>query len=150
MEAELTTLTALAASGATTFVGLMATEAWTQVRGRLVRFLGRGENDEVIDAELEESREALIAARRDGDEDGARDVAAEWRIRIRQALRDNPEAEQELRAILDELAPQQTTGPTVAINHNTISGGHYNAPVIMAQWVNDGAPSTPRRGPGTA
>ncbi|GGP45047.1 MULTISPECIES: hypothetical protein [Streptomyces] len=147
MEAE---LTALAASGATTFVGLMATEAWTQARGRLARFLGRGERDDVIDAELEESREALIAAHRDGDEDGARDVAAEWRIRIRRALRDNPEAEQELRAILDDLAPQQAAGPTVAINHNTISGGHYNAPVIMAQWVNDGVSSTPRRGPGTA
>ncbi|MFF8965858.1 hypothetical protein ACF1BK_24285 [Streptomyces globisporus] len=147
MEAE---LAALAASGATTFVGLMATEAWTQVRGRLARFLGRGEDDEVIDAELEESREELIAARRNGDEDGAADVAAEWRIRIRRALRDNPEAEQELRAILDELAPRQAAGPSVAINHNTISGGHYNAPVIMAQWVNDSAPSTAPRGPGTA
>ncbi|MEU2098391.1 MULTISPECIES: hypothetical protein [Streptomyces] len=102
----------------------MATEAWTQVRGRLARFLGRGEDDEVIDAELEESREELIAARRNGDEDGAADVAAEWRIRIRRALRDNPEAEQELRAILDELAPRQAAGPSVAINHNTISGGH--------------------------
>lgn len=28
----------------------------------------------------------------------------------------------------------------MAINHNTISGGHCNAPVIMAQWVNDSAP----------
>ncbi|CAM5454626.1 hypothetical protein SCALM49S_06622 [Streptomyces californicus] len=51
MEAE---LTALAAWGATTFVGLMATEAWSQVRGRLARVLGRGEGDEVIDAELED------------------------------------------------------------------------------------------------
>ncbi|MFI0002219.1 hypothetical protein ACH4NR_18730 [Streptomyces globisporus] len=146
MEAE---LAALAASGATTLVGLMATEAWTQVRGRLARFLGRGEDDEVIDAELEESREELIAARRNGDEDGAAAVAAEWRIRIRRALRDNPEAEQELRAIL-ELAPRQAAGPSVAINHNTVSGGHYNAPVIMAQWVSDSAPSTAPRGPGTA
>ncbi|MEU6046902.1 hypothetical protein ACFYUM_13625 [Streptomyces fimicarius] len=147
MEAE---LTALAASGATTFVGLMATEAWTQVRGRVARFLGRGEDDETIDAELEESREELIAARRNGDEDGAADVAAEWRIRIRRALRDNPEAEQELRAILEDLAPQHDAGPTVAINHNTIHGGHYNAPVIMAQWVNDGVTPTSRRGPGNA
>ncbi|CAM5454599.1 hypothetical protein SCALM49S_06621 [Streptomyces californicus] len=38
----------------------------------------------------------------------------------------------------------------MAINHNTISGGHYNAPVIMAQWVDDGVRSTPRRGPGDA
>ncbi|MFE2654077.1 hypothetical protein ACFXGY_29765, partial [Streptomyces sp. NPDC059346] len=144
MEAE---LAALAASGATTFVGLMATEAWTQVRGRLARFLGRGETDEVIGAELEESRAELTAARAEDDEQAAADIEAEWRNRLRRTLRADPAAAGELRAILDELAPRQPTGPAVAINHNTINGGHYNAPVIMAQWVNDGVPSTPRRGP---
>ncbi|MFF8555501.1 hypothetical protein ACF058_22010 [Streptomyces sp. NPDC015501] len=147
MEAE---LAALAASGATTFVGLMATEAWTQVRGRLARFLGRGEADEVIGAELEESRAELTAARAEDDEQAAADIEAEWRNRLRRTLRADPAAAGELRAILDELAPRQPTGPAVAINHNTINGGHYNAPVIMAQWVNDGVPSTPRRGPGEA
>ncbi|MFH9610679.1 hypothetical protein [Streptomyces sp. NPDC017448] len=147
MEAE---LTALAASGATTFVGLMATEAWTQVRGRLARFLGRGEDGEVVDAELEESREELLAAHRDGDEEAAADVAAEWRIRLRRTLRDDPEAAGELRAILDDLAPRRPDGPAVAINHNTIHGGRYHAPVIMAQWVNDGVSPTPRREPGDA
>ncbi|MFH8884669.1 hypothetical protein [Streptomyces californicus] len=147
MEAE---LTALAASGATTFVGLMATEAWSQVRGRLAGFLGRGEDDEVIDAELEESRAELTAARAEDDEEAAADIEAEWRNRLRRTLRADPEAAGELRAILAELAPRQPSGPAVAINHNTISGGHYNAPVIMAQWVNDGVRSTPRRGPGDA
>ncbi|MFE9461837.1 hypothetical protein [Streptomyces californicus] len=147
MEAE---LTALAASGATTFVGLMATEAWSQVRGRLARFLGRGADDEVVDAELEESRAELAAARAEDDEEAAADIEAAWRNRLRRTLRADPGAAGELRAILEELAPQQPAGPAVAINHNTISGGHYNAPVIMAQWVNDGVRSTPRRGPGDA
>ncbi|MDW4897329.1 hypothetical protein ACIG0A_23830 [Streptomyces californicus] len=147
MEAE---LTALAASGATTFVGLMATEAWSQVRGRLAGVLGRGEGDEVIDAELEESRAELTAARAEGDQQAAADIEAAWRNRLRRTLRADPAAAEELRAVLEELAPQQSSGPAVAINHNTISGGHYNAPVIMAQWVDDGVRSTPRRGPGDA
>lgn len=145
MEAE---LTALAASGATTFVGLMATEAWTQVRGRVARILARGEDTEAVDAELEESRAELTAARADADEDTAADIEAEWRTRLRRTLRANPEAADELRGLLEELAPQQPAGTTVSINHNTISGGTYNSPVIMAQSIHDGVRTTPRQEPG--
>lgn len=134
MEAE---LTALAASGATAFVGLMATEAWNQVRGRVARFLARGEDGEdsaTVDAELEESRAALMAARRSGDEDGTADVTAEWRIRLRRALRDNPEAARELRELLDELAPHQAAAPTVTVNNN-VNGGTYYSPVIQGHDI---------------
>ncbi|MEV7272494.1 hypothetical protein ACIQIG_16485 [Streptomyces bacillaris] len=134
MEAE---LTALAASGATAFVGLMATEAWNQVRGRVARFLAGGEDgedSEAVDAELEESRAALLAARRSGDEDGAADVTAEWRIRLRRALRDNPEAARELRELLDELAPHQPAAPTVTVNNST-NGGTYYSPVIQGHDI---------------
>ncbi|MEU3265474.1 MULTISPECIES: hypothetical protein [Streptomyces] len=134
MEAE---LTALAASGATAFVGLMATEAWNQVRGRVARFLARGEDgedSEAVDAELEESRVALLAARRSGDEDGAADVTAEWRIRLRRALRDNPEAARELRELLDELEPHQPAAPTVTVNNST-NGGTYYSQVIQGHDI---------------
>ncbi|MEV4876811.1 hypothetical protein [Streptomyces cyaneofuscatus] len=151
MEAE---LTALAASGATTFVGLMATEAWSQVRGRLARFLARGEDSEAVDAELEESREDLVAARRSGDEDSAEDIAAAWRVRLRRALRDNPEAAGELRDLLDELAPHQASGPTVTVTNNT-NGGTYYSQVIQGHDIsgltfNGGGTAVPRPEPGTA
>ncbi|MEU5459413.1 hypothetical protein AB0H48_32325 [Streptomyces globisporus] len=147
MEAE---LAALAASGATTLVGLMATEAWTQVRGRLARFLGRGEDDEVIDAELEESREELIAARRNGDEDGAADVAAEWRIRIRRALRDNPRGRAGAAGHPRRAGAPAGRRPQRGDQPQHDQRRPHNAPVIMAQWVSDSAPSTAPRGPGTA
>ncbi|MEU7347305.1 hypothetical protein ABZ778_26030 [Streptomyces bacillaris] len=134
MEAE---LTALAASGATAFVGLMATEAWNQVRGRVARFLARGEDgedSEAVDAELEESRVALLAARRSGDEDGPADVTAEWRIRLRRALRDDPEAARELRELLDELEPHQPSAPTVTVNNST-NGGTYYSQVIQGHDI---------------
>ncbi|MET9093529.1 hypothetical protein ACWEQJ_17170 [Streptomyces cyaneofuscatus] len=151
MEAE---LTALAASGATTFVGLMATEAWSQVRGRLARFLARGEDSEAIDAELEESREELVAARRSGDEESAEDIAAAWRVRLRRALRDNPEAAGELRDLLDELAPHQAPGPTVTVNNST-NGGTYYSQVIQGHDISgltfhSGGTAAPRPEPGTA
>ncbi|MGQ4726704.1 hypothetical protein ACUN3E_03495 [Streptomyces sp. Ju416(a)] len=151
MEAE---LTALAASGATTFVGLMATEAWTQVRGRLTRFLGRGENDEVIDAELEESRAELTAARADSDEETAADIEAEWRARLRRTLRANPEAADQLRDLLEELVLLQPAGHTVSVT-NTISGGTQHGPVLQGEkfsnlTFNNGGADVPGRRSGTA
>ncbi|WNF25530.1 hypothetical protein RI138_01205 [Streptomyces sp. C11-1] len=131
MEAELMTL---AASGATTVVGLMATEAWTQVRGRLARFLSRGEDTDAVDAELEESRAELTAARADADEATAADIEAEWRTRLRRALRANPEAAEELRTLLDELAPLQPSAPTVSVS-NSVSGGTQYAPVVQGQNI---------------
>lgn len=102
MEAE---LAALAASGATSLVGLMVSDAWAQTRVRVARFLARGEETGGVDEELEASREELIAAR-DGDEpDVAADIEDEWRLRMRRALRADPAAAQELRLLLDELAP---------------------------------------------
>ncbi|MFE6986392.1 hypothetical protein [Streptomyces griseus] len=151
MEAE---LTALAASGATTFVGLMATEAWTQVRGRVARFLARGEDTEAVDAELEESRAELTAARADADEETAADIEAEWRTRLRRALRANPEAAAQLRDLLDELAPLQPAGHTVSVT-NTISGGTQHGPVFQGEkfsnlTFNSGGADLPDQRPGTA
>jgi hypothetical protein len=151
VEAE---LTALAVSGATTVVGLMATEAWTQVRGRLSRFLVRDGGDTgAVDAELEESRAELTAALADADEDTAADIEAEWRTRLRRTLRANPEAADELRTFLDELAPTQPAGPAVSVT-NTVSGGTQHGPVIQGQTFsgltfNSRATGTEQR-PGTA
>ncbi|MGI3229947.1 hypothetical protein ACRJ4B_45680 [Streptomyces sp. GTA36] len=63
MEAE---LTALVASGATTVVGLMATDGWNTARSRLVALLQRGdrarENTHHVEDELELERREAIAA----------------------------------------------------------------------------------------
>ncbi|MEV1049487.1 hypothetical protein [Streptomyces sp. NPDC049916] len=141
MEAELMTL---AASGATTVVGLMATEAWTQVRGRVARFLSRGENPEAADVQLEVSRAELAAARADADEVTAADIEAEWRTRLRRALHADPEAAGELRALLDELAPVRSPAPSVSVT-NTVSGGTFHAPVLQAQNIS--SPDLRPRGP---
>ncbi|MGW7578204.1 hypothetical protein [Streptomyces sp. NPDC054765] len=128
MEAELATL---AATGATTLVGLMVSEAWTQARGRVVRFFARGDDTALPDEQLAASREELIAARDAGDADAAADVEEEWRLRLRRTLRADPVAAEELRLLLEELAPQAVP-PAVTV-HNTISGGTQNGPVIQGQ-----------------
>jgi hypothetical protein len=130
MEAE---LMALAAAGATAFVQQMAADSWTQARDRMVSFFSRhrGGEEDVIEGELETSREELTAALEAGDEQTALDVESEWRTRLRRTLQSNPAAVSELRVILDDLVPDGK-GQQVADVHNTISGGVQHGPVIQA------------------
>ncbi|MFF2658689.1 hypothetical protein ACFVUH_15105 [Kitasatospora sp. NPDC058032] len=126
MEAE---IAQLVTTGATTVVGLMATEAWTQVRSRLAGLLGRGRDAEEVSAELEEIRVEVVRA--DGDEELVGDQTAELRNRIRRLLRQDPQAAEELRTLLEEFTPRQPQ--SVVINHtvNTMDHGTVHGTVIM-------------------
>lgn len=132
MEAE---LAQLAASGATSLVGLMVSDAWTQVRGRLARFFARGgagaeEAEEAVSADLERSRGELAAAREAGDTATAEDVRAEWRLRLRRALQADPAAAEELRRLLAELEPAGLDARITVVN--TINGGTYHQAVVQS------------------
>jgi hypothetical protein len=129
VEAE---LTALAASGATTLVGLMVSETWTQARDRVARFFARGGDEGSAEEELRLSREELVAARESGDEDAEADIEAEWRMRMRRALRADRQAAEELRQLLAELDPG-TSGERPPAVHNSISGGVQNGPVFQGR-----------------
>jgi hypothetical protein len=129
VEAE---LAGLAASGATTLVGLMVSDAWVQTRERVARFFARGADRGALAAELHESQLELLSARETGDAEAADDVEAEWRTRLRRLLRADPAAAHELRALLTELGPLATGGPAVVV-HNAITGGVQHGPVIQGQ-----------------
>ncbi|MFI6935296.1 hypothetical protein [Streptomyces sp. NPDC050287] len=130
-----TELMALAAAGATTFVQQMAADSWAQARDRIVAFFSRraGDEEDVIETELETSRGELTAARESGD-DRTSDVEAEWRTRLRRTLLADPAAAAELRAVLDELAPHGSSRQVAEV-HNTVSGGVQHGPVIQAGTV---------------
>ncbi len=136
MEAE---LVALASAGATALVQQMAGEAWEQVRGRVTAFFARrsGGDPEVIGEELDEARGELAAAAESGDDDATAEARtgahAEWKNRLRRALRNDPEAAAELRALLDELDQGSPTITRQTVEtHNTISGGVQHGMVIQA------------------
>ncbi|MEV0192076.1 hypothetical protein AB0I39_26510 [Kitasatospora purpeofusca] len=146
MEAE---IAQLVTTGATTVVGLMATEAWTQARSRLAALFGRGRDTEEVSAELEEIRAEVVRA--DGDAELVGDQAAELRNRLRRLLREDPRAVDRLRAVLEEFAPRAPQpGSVVYRSTNTLSGGSHNT-VIQAGFVNGplpGGPNAPFGHPG--
>ncbi|WP_406196700.1 hypothetical protein OH807_10325 [Kitasatospora sp. NBC_01560] len=117
-------------TGATTVVGLMATEAWTQVRSRLAVLFGRGRDTEQVAAELEGIRVEVVRA--DGDAEPVGDHTAELRGRIRRLVRQDPGAAAELQAILAEFGPQQPAGAQVSITTNTFSDGTASGILVMA------------------
>ncbi|WJV49442.1 hypothetical protein [Streptomyces flavofungini] len=140
MDAE---LTALAAAGATALVQSMVGDGWAHARDRAVGFFTRRRAADgdgaalAVGGELDEARAELVAARDAQDADTAADVQAEWRNRMRRALRDDPEAAAELRLLLDELAPDESEDGRSGNVRNTISGGVQHGNVIQARTVGD-------------
>ncbi|GGM13935.1 hypothetical protein GCM10010129_67600 [Streptomyces fumigatiscleroticus] len=98
---------ALALSAATALVNSMATDAWQATKALFVRVFRRGDDDEtVIGAQLE--RGAAQLARADDLERVRQVLIGSWQLDLETLLRDHPEAEAELRAILAGIEPQQT------------------------------------------
>ncbi|MGW1891886.1 hypothetical protein ACWCP6_16750 [Streptomyces sp. NPDC002004] len=143
MDAE---LTALATAGATALVERMVGDGWTAVRDRVAAFFvrRRGGDEEAAQGELETARgeldvarDELVAARDADDAATAEDLEREWRSRLRRALRADPAAAEELRALLDELAGDQPDrGRDGGAVSNVISGGVQHA-VVQAHTMRD-------------
>ncbi|MGB6162182.1 MAG: hypothetical protein WCF33_11015 [Pseudonocardiaceae bacterium] len=112
-------LTALTSTAATTVVKLLATAAWeraTDAVGGLWRRV-HPERAETVQAELEDSRAEVLAARQIEDEQAELALVGEWQGRLRRLVAADPPLADELRRVVTELrsaladaeAPQSTT-----------------------------------------
>ncbi|WP_307835316.1 NB-ARC domain-containing protein [Streptomyces adelaidensis] len=127
MEAE---LAALAASGATTLVGLMVSESWEGAKRGLARFFGRRPSGDGVEGELQASSEELGSARAAGDASTQAEVRARWRQRLEEVFRDDPGAAAELAALLSELAPDASRTFV-----NLVAGGVYHGPAFHGSHI---------------
>ena len=130
MEAE---LAMLVGTGATTVVGLMVTDTWDQVKQRLMGLFNRDDETAAVDRELNESRNALIAASGTPDEEGlTTDITALVRLRLRRLLEQDPDAVNEIRLLIEEFT-SATGGDATCSVHNSITGGTQHGPVFQGQ-----------------
>jgi hypothetical protein len=120
MDAE---ITLLAGTAGTTIATLLASDTWNGVRNGVLALWRRvrPENEEHVAAQLDASRRDLLDAQVDGDEETGREVAVEWRGRIRRLLVAHPELAAELRSLLAELAPE--TPATVSVTQRATASG---------------------------
>ncbi len=100
-------LTALTSTAATTVVKLLATAAWeraTSAVGGLWRQV-HPERAQTVQAELEDSRAEVLAAREVGDEQVEQALVGEWQGRLRRLVVADPQLMDELRRMVAELRP---------------------------------------------
>ncbi|MFE7622233.1 hypothetical protein [Streptomyces sp. NPDC057509] len=112
MDAE---ITLLAGTAGTAIATLLATDTWNGVRSGVITLWRRvrPDREEQVAAQLDTSRQDLLGARSNGDEETEREIAAEWQGRIRRLLVAHPELVTELRSLLTEIDPSTSATPAV-------------------------------------
>ena len=122
------TLMALAALAGNMVVAAAMTDAWEAARRGFARLLGRGNPDRTMVAErrLAETREQLTGAE-GKDLDQARAVLAErWAGRLADLLEEHPDAEADLRTLVQEIQAALPAGTVSAADHAVAAGRDVN------------------------
>jgi hypothetical protein len=117
-------ITALAQSGGTALVTLMATDAWQAAREGLVHLWRRAQphRAEAVATELDAGQPEVVAATVADDQEVLSEMRAEWQGRLRRLLVAQPEAATELRRLLDEVAPSASAADPAVTQRATASG----------------------------
>lgn len=98
-------LTALTSTAATTVVQLLATAAWEQARSAVGGLWRRvyPERTQTVQAELDETRTEVLAARQTGDEQVEQALVGEWHGRLRRLVAADPQLAEDLRRMVSQL-----------------------------------------------
>lgn len=115
---------ALAAAGGTAVVGAMATDAWESARSGVARLLGREDRGraEIIEAQLDADDSLVRGAGEDVDQ-VRRELALVWGRRLAVLLKDNPEAADKLRVLVECVQTQVPSQQQAWIQHLTATEG---------------------------
>ena len=122
------TLTALAALAGNTVVAAATTDAWEAARRKFARLLGRGDpkQEQLAEQRLEETRQQLTGAA-GADSEQARTVLADrWAGRLADLLEEAPDAEADLRALVQEIQAALPASAVSAADHSAGAGRDMN------------------------
>jgi hypothetical protein len=121
-------LVALASLAGNTVVAAAVTDAWENARHGVARLLGRGDPDRVKVAErrLDETRGQLSAVSGTDLEDAQAVLAAQWATRLADLLEEDPAAEADLRALVEQIQAELPAGMVSAADHSAAAGRDMN------------------------
>jgi hypothetical protein len=122
------TLMALAALAGNTVVAAATTDAWEAARRGFARLLGRGDPDrtQVAEQRLAETREQLTGAEGQDLEQARAVLAERWAVRLADLLEEDPDAEADLRALVQEIQAALPAGMVSAADHAVAAGRDVN------------------------
>ncbi|WP_030748976.1 hypothetical protein [Streptomyces sp. NRRL F-5135] len=117
-------ISSLAQGAGATLVTLMVTDAWERAREGVTRIWRhvQPERADSVAAELEVSREDVLAAHAADDRQSMDELRAQWQGRLRRLLVAHPEAAEELRRLLDAIDPASAGAAPTVTQHATASG----------------------------
>jgi hypothetical protein len=119
-------LSSLVALAGKTLVTAAVTDAWETARHRFARLFGRGKPDPGTERRLEATHSQLVAASAADLERMQADLASQWALRLTDLLQDHPDAEAELRALVDEIVAMLPVGAVSAIDYSVAAGRDVN------------------------
>ena len=115
----------------TALVGAIATSTWQQVREAVTGLWRRvhpQQKTDDIGTELDELREQILLARRDGDTDTEKALEGAWQVKLQQLLRADPALAAELRRVLDQvLTPALTPAEQTRIGNIIMTGSSHDS-----------------------
>lgn len=127
----------------TALVGAIATDAWQQVHEAVTGLWRRvhpRREDDSIGADLDELREQVLVARRDGDARTERALEGAWQVRLQQLLRADPALADELQRVLDQVltpaitSAEQARGGTIIMTGSSHDSSTFNQIGIQTNY----------------
>ena len=114
----------------TALAGAIASDAWQQVRDAVTGLWRRvhPHHADGIGAELDELREQVLRARRDGDTDTEKALEGAWQVKLQGLLRADPALAAGLRRVLDQvLTPALTAAGQARIAAIFMAGSSHDS-----------------------
>jgi hypothetical protein len=112
-------------------IGAIATDAWPRVREAVTGLWRRvhpGQKADDIATELDELREQVLLARRDGDTGTEKALEGAWQVKLQQLLRADRDLAAELRRVLDQvLIPALTPAEQTRIGTIIMTGSSHDS-----------------------
>jgi hypothetical protein len=117
-------LMALASVAGRTVVSAAATDGWETARHGFAKLLGRGNSKQVQLAEqrLADTRKELAAAVGPEWEEIRSALAAQWATRLADLLEEHPDAEADLRALVQRIQAALPVDMVSAADHAVVAG----------------------------
>ena len=108
-----------------TIVAAAATDAWGLCKRGFAKLLGRGDpaKEQLTEQKLEATRQQLAGS--DSDQARAAEAVA-WKTRLESLLEEDPGAEAQLRALVEEVRAQLPAGVVSAADHSVAAGRDVN------------------------
>ena len=121
-------LLALAQWAGQTVAAAAVTDVWESARGEFARLLGRGDarKTEVAERWLAETRDQLAAVEAEDLDRALAAQAQRWESRFADLLDEDPGAEADLRALVEEVAAALPAGVVSATGNGVAAGRDVN------------------------